>query len=78
MSEERDRREKNMALFKPYYDIGMGAIYVGIALYVYKLPHKEEYVLKDGLYIFAVMFGVYGFFRLVRGVYIMIKSMRRK
>lgn len=78
MSEQRDGSERNSVSLRHYYDIGMGIIYLGLATYIYKLPHKDQYVLKDGLYIFATMFGIFGFFRLVRGIYVMIKSMKRK
>lgn len=65
--EERNRDHKALNGFKGAMDLGMGLIYIGVSAYVATNPSLTE-PYGVSVYIFSVLFGAYGIFRLYRGL----------
>lgn len=69
MSELRNNREprKRLKFGGTYYDIVAGALYVFLAYFLYSKPPES---LSPGVVqVVMVVFAIYGFFRVGRGIY---------
>lgn len=65
----RDRNDKYIATTKHYVDIAMGCLYIGLGIYMMKVPSLTERFGAGAVYIFLGLFCAYGLYRMGRGIY---------
>lgn len=65
--DERNQENKALSGFKGSMDLFMGALYVAVALYIWKYPIGLEQFKGFPVTAFSILFGAYGAFRIYRG-----------
>ncbi len=73
MSVDRDRNERTMLGTRPFINILMGVFYICMGIYMMKIPSLPARFGADAVYIFLGLFCTYGLYRLVRGVFALMR-----
>lgn len=65
--EEFDQENKAVSGFKGTLDLFMGAIYIAVSGFCYLRQDSIEQFRYINVYLFVILFGSYGIFRIYRG-----------